>query len=198
MSVPYTLDSKNTLRSFHQLYVQAMILHDILRGKVEDWAAQSMGYVAIEPDAPPGQSGSGGGGTGGLKFVKWADARADPSMYQRAKWPPLKRSRRAIEKTERVFRGDTSRLADIVRFAIYFDTFTDLTSAMGVIVSDFDIKVELVKSRLRVDYDSRPTAGYRDVNLKLKICNKETAMLGCDTHTRIREPLCNFTYLAKS
>jgi hypothetical protein len=178
--MPYSLDIKNTLRSFHQLYVQAMILHDILRGKVGDWAAQSEGYIAVEPEAPPGQNG-GGGSSGRVEFVKWAEAKTDPGMVERAKWPPLKRSRRSIEKSERVFEGDLSRLADIVRFAIYFDTFTDLTCALGVIVSDFDVKVDLVKSRLRVDYDSRPTAGYRDVNLKLKICNKETAMLGCAT-----------------
>jgi hypothetical protein len=184
MSVPYSIDKNNEVRSCDQLYVQAMLVHNILREKIKDWAQQSQGYVAILPD-PLSQ-------IDGNHFVKWADAQNDPDMVRRVKWPLLKKSARVMEKLRRVYNGNAGRLADIARFSLFFDTFTDLTQALGCIVTDFDVKVERVKSRLSLKHDGDATAGYRDVMLNLRICTKKTAMLGCDTH------LCEVQLVLKS
>lgn len=106
----------------------------------------------------------------------------DPALAAKIKWPKLKRFSRGFEKLARVYNGDVSRLSDICRFSLYFDTFTDLTQALGVIVTDTDVKVERVKSRLSVKFDATPTAGYRDVMLNLKISNDYICALGCETH----------------
>ena len=183
MSVPYSLYKANPVRSCDQLYVQGMLVHGILGKKVLEWAASSQGYVAARP---------GASGPGVNNFVKWADIKDEPEVWRKVKWPLLKKSGRMRQKLRRVYKGDASRLADIVRFSLFFDTFTDLTLALGVIVTDFDVKVERVKSRLSLKHDGNATAGYRDVMLNLRICTKETAMLGCDTH------LCEVQLVLKS
>jgi len=124
--------------------------------------------------------------------VKWVDVKDDPQLRDRVHWPLLKRSTRAVEKLARVYKGNVSRLSDIVRFSLFFDTFADLTQALGVIVTDFDVKVERVKSRMSLVHDGNATAGYRDVLLNLRVCTKEAAMLGCDTH------LCEVQLVLKS
>jgi hypothetical protein len=191
MSVPYSLDKRNPVRSCDQLYVQSMLIHSTLREKVKEWALQSQGYFAIVRDAEK-LAPSPGADDGDSIFVKWADAKDDPEMCRRVKWPLLKKSSRMLEKLARVYKGDPSHLADIVRFSLFFDTFTDLTQALGCIVTDFDTKVERVKSRLSLGHDSNATAGYRDVMLNLRVCNKEAAMLGCDTN------LCEIQLVLKS
>ena len=183
MGVPYSLDKNNVVRSCDQLYVQAMLVHNTMRDKIKEWALQSQGYVAILPDplSPVGN-----------QFIKWVDAQNDPEMIRRVKWPLLKKSARVMEKLRRVYNDNAARLADIARFSLFFDDFTDLTLALGVIVTDFDVKVERVKSRLSLAHDGNATAGYRDVMLNLRVCTKQTAMLGCDTH------LCEVQLVLKS
>jgi hypothetical protein len=181
MAVPYSLDKANPVRSCDQLYVQGMLVYGILGKKIQEWAAKSQGYVAARPGAP-----------GENKFVKWADVKDEPGAWRMTKWPVLKKTGRMMQKLRRVYKEDASRIADIVRFSLFFDTFTDLTLALGVIVTDFDVKVERVKSRLSLKHDSNATAGYRDVMLNLRVCTKETAMLGCDTH------LCEVQLVLKS
>ena len=106
----------------------------------------------------------------------------NPSLAAAIKWPKLKRFNRGFEKLARVYNGDVSRLSDVCRFSLYFDTFTDLTQALGIIVTDTDIKVERVKCRLSVNFDASDTAGYRDIMLNLKISNDYICALGCETH----------------
>ena len=190
MSVPYSLNRMNVVRSCDQLFVQAILVHGILRDKIGTWALQSQGYFAVSPDTIP--SSTEAPSAVGNHFVKWADAMNDSEMYRKVKWPVLKKSSRMLEKLMRVYQGDASRIADIVRFSIFFDTFTDLTQALGCIVTDFDVKVERVKSRLSLKHDGNATAGYRDVMLNLRVVTKEVAMLGCDTH------LCEVQLVLKS
>jgi len=38
--------------------------------------------------------------------------------------------------------NDVSRLVDISRHTIFFESFTDLTMCLGEIVTDFDVKVQ--------------------------------------------------------
>ena len=127
------------------------------------------------------------------RFMKWADAKDDPAKVDAIRWPPLKRHRRIVEKLTRVYNNDVSRLVDISRHTIFFETFTDLTMCLGEIVTDFDVKVERIKSRMSVKYDSGQTAGYRDVALNVKIDSAMAAMLGCETHLcEVQLLLCKF------
>lgn len=178
-SVAHSLDQGVLVYSYGQLYTQALLVQTMLRKKVQDWASRSHGFVpfrggddsendlnSVKPDT----------------FAKWEDVEGDPVMRAKVKWPPLKSFNRGIEKLARVYGGDVSRLVDITRFSLYFDSFADLTLALDVIVVDFDIKVERVKSRMSLEFDGRASAGYRDVLLNMRLCTKETGMLGCDTH----------------
>lgn len=171
-SVSHSLDQNALVYSYGQLYIQAMLLQTMLRKKVQDWASRSHGFVPIR----------GGHDSEKDTFSKWEDVEGDPVMRAKVKWPPLKKFTRGIEKLARVYGGDVSRLVDITRFSLYFDSFTDLTLALGVIVGDFEIKVERVKSRMSLEFDGSASAGYRDVLLNVRLCTKETGMLGCDTH----------------
>jgi hypothetical protein len=47
---------------------------------------------------------------------------------------------------------------------------------------DADVVFERVKNRLDPEYDSRVSAGYRDVAVNLRITNKLTLLLGLETH----------------
>ena len=180
MSVPYSIDKDNVVDSYDQLFIQSILLHGILRDKIKVWANASQGYLPIIDLE------------GENHFVKWESAEGDPELCKKVKWPLIKRSSRAVEKLARVYNGDVSRLGDIVRFSLFFDTFTDLTQALGCIVTDFDVKVERVKSRMSLKHDGDATAGYRDVMLNLRLCTKAAAMLGCDTH------LCELQLVLKS
>jgi len=180
MSVPYSIDKGNVVDSYDQLFTQSILLHGILREKIKVWALGSQGYLPVIDS------------NGENRFVKWEAAQGDPELRKIVKWPLIKRSSRAVEKLARVYNGDVSRLGDIVRFSLFFDTFTDLTQALGCIVTDFDVKVERVKSRMSLKHDGDATAGYRDVMLNLRVCTKGTAMLGCDTH------LCELQLVLKS
>ena len=46
-----------------------------------------------------------------------------------------------IPSRPRHAQNDVSRLVDISRHTIFFETFTDLTMCLGEIVTDFDVKV---------------------------------------------------------
>jgi hypothetical protein len=191
MSVPHSLDPNSIVRSYDQLFVQAMLLHSIAVNKVKQWAIKSNAYVPfvnygfrgaydMSPTTDMGIPQASAASK--ESFIKWEDAVRNPELASAVKWPTLKKHKRVIEKLARGYKGDVSRLVDITRFSLFFDSFTDLTQALGVIVTDFDIKVERLKSRMTLDFDSKQTAGYRDVMLNMRVCTKETAMLGIDAH----------------
>jgi hypothetical protein len=173
-SIAHSLDKSAKVYSYGQLYIQALVLQTALREKLQDWAMRSQGFVPIKVDQNVE--------TETEAFAKWQDVEGDSVKRSRVKWPPLKKYKRGIEKLARVYGGDVSRLVDITRFSLYFDSFTDLTLALGVIVGDFEIKVERVKSRMSLEFDGKSSAGYRDILLNVRLCTKTTGMLGCDTH----------------
>ena len=130
---------------------QAMLLHDIMLEKAKEWAKKSNAYVRLK-DVGSLASGELNSATinGEINtFVKWVDVADVPTSAQRVKWPTLKKHKRGIEKLARGYKGDVSRLVDITRFSLFFDTFTDLTQALGVIVTDFDIKVKIPRPQNR-------------------------------------------------
>lgn len=214
-----TLEKDDHIQCLGQIYMQAIIANALMVKKVQQWALKTNGYfrlhdvhvqsqqqgrvsrlgLGLEGSLPGGSDltstliGDANTPLVSRRFMKWADAKDDPAKVDAIRWPPLKRHRRIVEKLTRVYNNDVSRLVDISRHTIFFETFTDLTMCLGEIVTDFDVKVERIKSRMSVKYDSGQTAGYRDVALNVKIDSAMAAMLGCETHLcEVQLLLCKF------
>ena len=77
---------------------------------------------------------------------------------------------------------DASRLMDLCRQSIVFDSLSCLASCLRVITNDPDTAVVRVKNRFDPSYKSAISGGYRDVVLNLRIFNSRTAALGVDCH----------------
>ena len=79
-----------------------------------------------------------------------------------------KRRIRAIEKVWRAYAGDATRLRDLVRCSLVFDTFNQLEAALDVILADRSIRIVRVKNRFREDYNAvAESCGYRDIQLNV-------------------------------
>ena len=75
-----------------------------------------------------------------------------------------------------------SRLVDVCRQSIVFQTVENITACLASIAQDSDIRVLRIKNRLDPGYDARRSAGYRDVALNLQIVSAQTKTLGIDSH----------------
>jgi len=175
-SQPGVLTEVSQVVSFDQLYIQALLMHDILRGKVESWALNTEGYFPVNS----GECDRAHWDT--TRYVKWKDVAHDRKVVNRVKWPCVKRTNRAFGKLAISYDRCISRLLDMTRFSIFFDSIEHITVALGAIMSDPDVKLLRVKNTLSFNADVSQTAGYRCVHLNLKIVNRETGMFGCDSH----------------
>jgi hypothetical protein len=96
---------------------------------------------------------------------------------------PLKEPTRAVEKTQRVYGGDCSRLLDICRDCLVFDDLEDLVVMLDRLRKDPEIKIVRIKNRLDPNYDSSTlSAGYRDVMVNIQVRNSETMSLNIEFH----------------
>ena len=77
---------------------------------------------------------------------------------------------------------DVSRLVDVCRQSIVFQTVDNITVCLESIAEDPDIRVLRVKNRLDPGFDARLSAGYRDLALNLQIVSAQTKALGIDSH----------------
>ncbi len=75
-----------------------------------------------------------------------------------------------------------SRLLDICRQALVYDSIQALTAGLRAMASDGDVVLVRVKNRMRVGQPAEETAGYRDVAVNLRIVTAETCRLGVETH----------------
>jgi hypothetical protein len=64
---------------------------------------------------------------------------------------------------------DPSRLTDICRQTVVFNDVAALLACLRAIRADPEARVLRVKNRLDPAYDARPSAGYRDVALNLRL-----------------------------
>jgi len=164
------VDYGSRVMSLDQLFAQATGLDPILRTKVQQWALASKGYFR-GPDLE-----------GKPSFVLWQDAVASPEMQRSIRWGKLKSVRRSVEKLLRSYTEDVSRLLDVCRQSIVFDTIADIAKCLEAILSDPEIQVVRLRNRQDPSYDSMQSAGYRDVSLNIRISTPESAGLGLDTH----------------
>ena len=77
---------------------------------------------------------------------------------------------------------DVSRLVDLCRQSIVFDSPADLADCLGIIARDPDVLIVRVKNRLDPAYDAGPCAGYRDVALNLRVVRGDSRRLGLHLH----------------
>lgn len=147
--------------SFDQLYIQALLMHDILRGKVETWALNTEGYFPV----------NSGGFDRSLwsetRYVKWKDMAHDKEMVNRVKWPCVKRTNRAFGKLAISYDRCISRLLDITRFTIFFDSIQHITVALGAIMSDPDVELLRVKN----------TLSFSECRFSLRTCHRMIPVL---------------------
>jgi len=96
---------------------------------------------------------------------------------------PLKVPTRAVEKTQRVYGGDCSRLLDICRECLVFDVLEDLVAMLDRLRQDPEIEIVRIKNRLDPNYNSSTlSAGYRDVMVNIQVRNSETMSLNIEFH----------------
>jgi hypothetical protein len=81
-----------------------------------------------------------------------------------------KRRQRAIEKVWRSYGGNATRLRDLVRASLTFDTVGELKACLALILADGNIRVLGVKNRFASKYDAvKLSCGYRDIQLSVTL-----------------------------
>ena len=131
----------------------------------------------------PGRAGMDQATQEGWILCKWSQIVQDRAQLSRLALPNLKHlDERALHKLLFLYHGDASRLCDIVRQRLVFESLADLSKCLNAIANDKVLQVVDVKNRFAPDADVRSTAGYRDVLLKVRICTKGTRMLGVSGH----------------
>mmetsp|Transcript_47463 Transcript_47463/g.74169 ORF Transcript_47463/g.74169 Transcript_47463/m.74169 type:complete len:382 (+) Transcript_47463:1-1146(+) len=159
------------IASLDQLYSCAILCYPMLRSKVQEWALVSNGMFGAYRDDDFSSP-----------FVRWVDAVADAHLRTRIKWADLKSSSRSIEKIARVYRMDVSRLLDVCRQAIIFESMGDLVRCLQAIEVDPDIHIVRLKNRFDPRMDARETAGFRNICLNVQLSNFDTIRLGLTNH----------------
>ena len=96
---------------------------------------------------------------------------------------------------------DASRLLDLCRQSVVFESSADLAACLAAIRVDSDVFVVRIKNRLDPHLlphsdgsrcDSEPVAGYRDVAVNLRIKSPAAVSLGLDDH------ICELQLLLRS
>jgi len=153
-----------SIQSLDLLYAQAMMLNPIFQNKVQQIALASSGFfIALSSDRNESS----------ISFTPACDWHRQGV---------LKRVDRVIEKVVRSYTGDVSRVSDIVRQCIVFDTVHDICEAIRMLGADPEIQVVRIKNRMSPAYDARLSCGYRDVLLNMCIDVPLTRELGLFKH----------------
>mmetsp|Transcript_58167 Transcript_58167/g.152916 ORF Transcript_58167/g.152916 Transcript_58167/m.152916 type:complete len:1521 (-) Transcript_58167:439-5001(-) len=160
--------------NLEQLYCQAHILHPILLDKVKSWAFEARGMLPVHK---PGD----GGEAPLLTYMRWSDICENEELVRSVVWPKIKSTERSLEKILRSYQKDATRLVDICRASLVFESVVDLIACLNTMWLD-DVDLLRVKNRLDPDYDSSRSAGYRDVCVNIHLRNPISRLLGLDQH----------------
>ncbi len=169
------LGKEDSTQSLDLLYAQAMMLNPIFQNKVQQIALASSGFFNATLSSDRNESS--------ISFTPACD------WHRKG---VLKRVDRVIEKVVRSYTGDVSRVSDIVRQCIVFDTVHDICEAIRVLGADPEIQVMRIKNRMSPSYDARQSIGYRDVLLNMCIDLPLTRELGLFKH------VCELQLILKS
>jgi hypothetical protein len=80
------------------------------------------------------------------------------------------------------FLQDVSRLLDLSRQSITFDSAVDIAACIRALREDSDVHVVRIKNKLNPAFDSGPYGGYRDVAINLRLKTAVTICLGLESH----------------
>lgn len=80
----------------------------------------------------------------------------------------LKKATRTLQKVRRSYKDDASRLCDIVRASLIFNSVAEAAQCLRLIAAQDHFKPCRVKNRLDRSFDSKLSAGYRDLSLNLR------------------------------
>ena len=172
------LGKEDSTQSLDLLYAQAMMLNPIFQNKVQQIALASSGFFNATLSSDRNESS--------ISFTPACD------WHRKG---VLKRVDRVIEKVVRSYEGDVSRVSDIVRQCIVFDTVHDICEAIRALGADSEIQVVRIKNRMSPSYDARLSCGYRDVLLNMCIDLPLTRELGLFKHVcELQLVLKSFVY----
>ena len=79
---------------------------------------------------------------------------------------PLKSKARIVEKAEKEYNGDYSRLVDVVRASAVFESAADLGRFVASLAGDDAMEVKVVRAKDRFNHD---ISGYRDMLLNVRV-----------------------------
>ena len=115
-------------------------------------------------------------------MIKWSQVQGT-QLQDRVCWPRLKHlDDRGLHKLLFFYHGDVSKLCDLVRQRIVFDSLTDLCRCLEEIHRDTRLQVVCLKNRFDTDADMSRTAGYRDVLVRARVCTETTEEFGVSGH----------------
>jgi hypothetical protein len=171
-TIPGAMDTTSRVRSCNQLFCQAAIANLLLIDRLKEWAELSQGFFC--DGSCEGRCLS--------SFVKWNDLKGGVAAERKVHWTPMKRHARCIEKMMRSYDNDPSRLLDISRGSIAFETLADLSACLEAIWKDEDVVVSRITNRMSASFNASETGGYRDVSLKLRIVSPQAQALGAELH----------------
>jgi hypothetical protein len=77
---------------------------------------------------------------------------------------------------------DASRLVDVCRQSIVFESPAGLAACLAAIAADRDVDVARVKNRLDPAHNAGPSAGFRSLALNLRVITAEARRLGIEAH----------------
>jgi hypothetical protein len=77
---------------------------------------------------------------------------------------------------------NVSRLLDLCRQSIYFESLAGVAACLNAIAIDGDASVVRVKNRLDPELDAAASAGYRNLAVNLRLASPEARALGVETH----------------
>lgn len=158
--------------SLDQLYAQAVVVAPIFRVRLQRLAAQSRGHFYLQSADAAAM----------LELKLWTDIENDDEALARVCWTAIKHVDLAQQKATLYQEGNISRICDIVRERIIFDSLEDILTCVNMIANDPDLHIIKITNRFDPDADISTTAGYRDVVLKLRVVSEATNILGVSGH----------------
>ena len=138
--------------------MQALGVVALLYARCAEWAAASGGTLTAAEEAVRGPPGS----------------MEMPAVAMWIALGGLKSPARAAEKVLTCYSGDVSRLLDVCRARLVFDSAAGAAACLALVAAAPGVRVVRVRNSLREEHDSWSTAGFR---VRARGCRRARALL---------------------
>jgi hypothetical protein len=153
------LDAGRPVDSLDQLYAQALSVASLLEHRAAAWAETAHGCMGSPGHGPEVQVPAH---APHLSTAVSLEHLLPPAGCELVRRGVLKSPSRAAEKAASCYKGDVSRLLDIARARLYFESAADLLACVELVCGqDPAVRVVRVKNWLHETHDSDRTAGFR-------------------------------------